>query len=80
MKINAEEARYIAKQNSDYNKVMAEIYDAIRKTSLEGKFCVVVKPGFDFKFTCFNELESYGFTVDDVLHGIYSEGEIKIKW
>lgn len=80
MKINAEEVRHIAKQNSDYIKVMAGIYNAIEKASQEGKFCVVLKPGYDFKFTCWNELESYGFKVEDVMQGIYPTGEIEIKW
>ena len=78
--INAEEARKISRANRNYDMVMTSIYDAVRKAGQEGKFSVKVKPGYDFKFTCWKELELHGFKVEDVKQGIYPTGEIEIKW
>lgn len=78
--ISAEEARSIAKQNSNYNVVMTEIYNTIKRASQEGRFSVKVKPDYEFKHTCKAELELHGFKVENEMQGIYPTGEIKIKW
>ena len=78
--INAEEARNIARANSNYDSVMKGIYDTIAEASHKGEFHVVVSPVTGFKFTCMRELEQHGFTVENVMQGIYPTGKIEIKW